>query len=235
MNQIIILIIFLFLFINSCSNLDGIQNKKDTRNRNNIFSLYLIQQRSLGNCLRKDNTNNIAYCDRRSKGLCNPNDLILTNGEKTYNLSDANDLLKAVPSCNFSFLNSGISSDTITNQTDTDSLIANNTYSTVYSCESLGFSNAANLISELELLFLNSARGRIAIAADKIVNTPDLLLAATLPSTTTASQVKADAQTCLNEGFPQSQKDLVSDIRSVKRVKSVSCNLKTGATNSCTF
>ena len=215
--------------------MDGIQRKKDATGRANVLFLYMIQLRTQGNCLRKDNSNSIAYCDRRSSGLCNSNDLILTNSEKTYNLSDANDLIKAVPSCNFSFLNSGISSDTITSQADSDSLISNNAYYFVSNCESLNIANTNNLISELELVFINSARGRIAVAADKIVNTPNAVLSLTLPSTTSATQVKADAQACLDGGFPQSQKDLVSDLRTVKRVKSVSCNLKSGSTNQCSF
>ncbi len=227
---------FLALLVVSltCSDIDGIKKRKEQKQKTDLIFLFLAQTRAKGNCLRKETSTSTAYCDRRSAGTCNANDLILTSGEKSYNLSDGNDLVKAVPSCSFSFINTGIATDVITSFPDQDILQANNTYSVVSSCEATGL-NSSTLISEIEFNFANSPRGRIAIAADKLVNTADSLLSLTLPTGTNITQLKSDATACLTGGFPQAEKDLVSDLRTGKRVKAITCSTKAGSTNSCPF
>lgn len=217
-----------------CSDIDGIKNKKDKKERTDLLFLFLAQNRTKGNCARKETSTFTGYCDRRSAGNCNTNDLILTNGEKLYNISDGSELVKAVPSCSFSYISSGITTDVTTSFSNQDYILANNTYSVVSSCESLGI-NTSTLINESEYLFTNSPRGRIAIAADKIVNTPDSVLSLTLPAGTNPTQIKSDAANCLLGGFPQAEKDLVSDLRTLKRVKSITCSTKPGQQNQCPF
>lgn len=200
-----------------------------------MIFLFLAQNRTKGNCLRKETSTSTAYCDKRTAGICNANDLILTSAEKTFNLSEGNDLVKAVPTCNFSFFNSGIASDTVSTFSQQDFILGNNSYSVVSSCEDTGMISPASLVSESELLFTNSPRGRIGVAADKIVTTLDSILSLTLPPGTSATQVKSDASACLNGGFTQTEKDLISDLRASKRVKAITCSTKSGSTNSCPF
>ncbi|MBK7054988.1 MAG: hypothetical protein IPH52_08040 [Leptospiraceae bacterium] len=230
-----IILLFFLIFLFSCSDMDGVKKRQETKKTVDFYILTLVQIRAKGNCLRKDSSTNTVYCDRRSSGLCNLNELLLSSSEKAYNLTEANDLVKAVPSCSFSFLNSGISSDAISTIADQDTFKANNTYSVITSCESTGIGSPETLITESELIFLNSSRGRIAIAADKVANTPDLALALTLPAGTSASQIKSDARSCLSGGFPEAEKDLVTDLRTLKRVKTISCSSKSGVTNACPF
>jgi hypothetical protein len=225
----------LLAIILSCNNVDGLNTKKEKKQKTDLFFLFLLQSRSKGNCLRKDTSSSTAYCDRRSSGICNANDLILTSGEKAYNLSEGSDLIKAVPSCNFSFLNSGIASDTVSSFSDQDFIQGNNSYSVVNFCEDLGITFSGSLINESELLFITSPRGRIAVAADKIANTLDSILTLTLPPGTSATQVKSEASACLTGGFLQAEKDLVSDLRTLKKIKAITCTLKSGSANSCPF
>jgi|GEM_PF-1888402 hypothetical protein len=217
-----------------CADIDGIKNKKEKKERTDLLFLFLAQNRTKGNCARKETSTFTGYCDRRSAGNCNTNDLILTSGEKLYNISDGSELVKAVPSCSFSYISSGITTDVVTSFSNQDYILANNTYSVVSSCESLGL-NTSTLISESEYLFTISPRGRIAIAADKIVNTPDSILSLTLPAGTSSTQIKSDAANCLLRGFPQAEKDLVSDLRTLKRVKSITCSTRAGDSNQCSF
>jgi hypothetical protein len=227
---------YLFLFIASlitCLDIDGIKNKKENKKKTDLFFLTIAQNRTKGNCLRKDSSTSTNYCDRRSSGLCNASDLILTNSEKTFNLNEANNLVKAVPSCNFSFLNSGIASESVASFTDEDTIKANNNYLIVESCESTGINSSATLVTEVEFLYIISPKGRIGIAADKTYNTSDTLLALSLGSLATAKQTKADALDCLTGGFPQSEKDLFADLRTGKKIKALTCSTKQGSTNSC--
>jgi hypothetical protein len=231
MLRIILFIFSILLF--SCSDLDGVKKRKETKQKVDFSILALVQNRAKGNCLRKDSSTNTVYCDRRSSGLCNLNELLLSSSEKAYNLTEANDLVKAVPSCSFSFLNSGISSDAVSTIADQDTFKANNTYSVVTACESTGISFPETLIAESEFIFVNSSKGRIAVAADKVANTPDLTLALTLPPGTSVSQTKSDALSCLTGGFTQAEKDLVADLRTLKRVKAISCSSKSDSANAC--
>ncbi len=228
-------VLLLLAIILSCSDIDGLKKKKESKQKTNFIALFIAQNRVKGNCLRKETSTNTAYCDRRSSGICNANDLILTSAEKTFNLSEGNDLVKAVPACNFSFLNSGIASDTVSTFSQQDSTLGNNSYSVVSSCEDTGISSSASLVSEPDLLFATSPRGRIGVSADKIMNTLDSILTLTLPPGTSAIQLKSDASACLNGGFTQAEKDLISDLRTSKRVKAITCSTKSGSTNSCPF
>ena len=201
--------------------MDGVKKRKETKQKVDFSILTLVQNRAKGNCLRKDTSTNTVYCDRRSSGLCNLNELLLSSSEKAYN------------SCSFSFLNSGISSDAVSTIADQDTFKANNTYSVVTACESTGISFPETLIAESEFIFVNSSKGRIAVAADKVANTPDLTLALTLPPGTSVSQTKSDALSCLTGGFTQAEKDLVADLRTLKRVKAISCSSKSDSANAC--
>ena len=199
--------------------MDGVKKRKETKQKVDFSILTLVQNRAKGNCLRKDTSTNTVYCDRRSSGLCNLNELLLSSSEKA--------------SCSFSFLNSGISSDAVSTIADQDTFKANNTYSVVTACESTGISFPETLIAESEFIFVNSSKGRIAVAADKVANTPDLTLALTLPPGTSVSQTKSDALSCLTGGFTQAEKDLVADLRTLKRVKAISCSSKSDSANAC--
>jgi len=229
-----ILFIFVFLIF-CCADIDGIQKRKDTKLKTDLFVLSLTQNRLKGNCLRKEFSTNIAYCDRRSAGLCNPNDLILTNSEKTYNLNEGNNLVTTIPTCSFSFSNAGIFSETVSDFSLQDRIWANNKYSQVDFCESIGFSTSSSLITESEYLFVMSPKGRVAISADKILTTPDSVLLITLKTLTNVRKVKSEAQDCLELGFSLTERDLVSDLRLGKRLREITCSMEIGSSNICPF
>lgn len=227
------LILIICFGLLTCTDVDGIKRKEDSKRKNDFLFLLLAQNRTKGNCLRKDSSTGINSCDRRSGGICSANDLILTSSERTLNLRDGNNLVEAVPSCNFSFLNSGIPSEVVATYSDEDTIKANNTYFVVDSCEATAITSTASLITELEFLYLNSSKGRIGVSADKIYNTSDFILLLSLGNLKSVKQVKSDALACLTDGFPQSEKDLFSDIRTVKKTKALTCSVRTGATNNC--
>ena len=228
-----ILTILLFLIFH-CADIDGIQKRKETKEKTDLFVLTLTQNRNKGNCIRKDFTTNIAYYDRRSAGLCNPSFLILTNSEKSYNLSEGNNLVKDFPTCSYSFSNAGFFFETVSDFAEQDKIWANNKYAQVESCEVLGLDSSL-LITESEYLFSISPKGRIAISADKIYHTSDSILLVTLRTMSNVRKVKSDALNCLDLGFSQLERDLISDLRVGKRVKEITCSMEIGASNVCPF
>lgn len=228
-----ILTILLFLIFH-CADIDGIQTRKETKEKTDLFVLTLTQNRSKGNCLRKDFSTNTAYCDRRSAGLCNPSHLILTNSEKGYNLTEGNNIVKEFPTCSYSFSNAGFFFEPVADFVEQDKIWANNKYASVDSCEVLGL-NSSLLITESEYLFTISPKGRIAISADKIKNTSDSLLLVTLRTMNNVRKVKSDALNCLETGFSQLERDLISDLRTSKRVKEITCSIEIGSSTACPF
>ncbi|MBK8394256.1 MAG: hypothetical protein IPL26_03295 [Leptospiraceae bacterium] len=217
-----------------CSNVDGLQKKKKNKEKTDTVFFILSQYRQTGNCLRKDSSTNTAYCDKRSRGICNSNDLILAKSEKSFNVSQAKDIVEKITSCQFSFLNSGISSDSISSLSEEDTIRLNNEYIVVELCEALGITATSTLISETDLVYSNSPKGRIGISADTLYNTPDNVLSLSLGSLTKAQEAKADALKCLNEGFTQYEKDLFTELRVGNKSKNISCSTN-GGVNPCPF
>lgn len=229
-----ILIIYFILNLFTCSNIDGLNRKQEVQNNRDTLFLIIATSRAMGNCLRKDLSTNKAYCDRRSSGLCNANDLILTSAEKIFNLNEGKDLVNKISGCSYSFITSGISSESIASYSDEDTIKANNAYSIIDSCDTTGITSSATLLGEAELLFINSSKGRIGVAADTLYNTPDAVLSISLGSLSAAQQAKSDALHCLDVGFLQSEKDLFTGLRNGTKTKALTCDLNGGA-NPCPF
>ena len=230
----LILTIYFIFTLFTCSNIDGLNRKQESQNNKDILFLIIAANRAMGNCLRKDFSTNTAYCDRRSGGLCNASDLILTNTEKIFNINEGKDLVNKISRCSYSFFTSGISSESIASYSDEDTIKANNMYSVINSCDTIGITSSATLLAEEELLFINSGKGRIGVAADTLYNTPDAVLSISLGSLSAAQQTKSDALHCLDAGFLQSEKDLFAGLRNGTKTKALTCDLN-GGVNPCPF
>jgi hypothetical protein len=217
-----------------CKDIDDKKRVEDTRTQTNLLFLLLKQEREKGNCLRVSTTSTgkTVSCDRRPSGLCNSNELILTTNERNNLLLESGNFTRDNSFCTFSFGFSGIISLSVQSFSQIDDLNARNQYYTVGSCESEGFTITTPLINADEYQFLQTAKGRIGIAADQIVETPTTLLATTLPPTTNFTQIKTDARNCLNIPFSKSEVDLIQGIRSSTRLRSISCQLGTNCPSS---
>lgn len=221
MKKFVILLLILF----TCKDIDDKKKKEDNVQKNNFIFLTLIQNRDKGNCLRieKIATGNALSCDRKPAGLCNANDLITTAAERINNLSQGAKFIELNPSCRDSFGSSGIAIDKVQTFGEEDIIKANNTFQNLHACETLQIPATAGIINLIELEFINSAKGRIGISADRLINTPDRILALSLPVGSNITQIKKDAATCLNTPFSKSEVDLIIALRTGTILKQFSC------------
>lgn len=215
----------IILILITCKDIDDKKKKEDNTQKNNLIFLSLIQNRDKGNCLRieKIATGNSLSCDRKPAGLCNANDLITTSAERINNLSQGAKFIELNPSCRDSFGSSGIALDKVQTFAEEDIIKANNTFQNLNTCETLELPATAGIINLIELEFINSAKGRIGISADRLINTPDRILALSLPTGSNLTQIKKDASTCLNTPFTKSEVDLIVALRTGSILKQFSC------------
>ncbi len=214
------MLLSLSIFLFSCS--DDAKLKKNQKDYN-LFLLSFIVYRSQGNCLRaeKQNGKGTIYCDRRERGVCNASDLIYTSGQQTARLSDINQIKKeALVDCDLAIASSGILGENVLTQSRQDILKQNNAYYSIDSCESSGILEAGKLFSYSDLSFINSNRGKVAVAADRIsIGTFD-------------QAAKASALNCVNTlikdkltgKYNEGLRNAISDNRSNARVKNISCS-----------
>lgn|GEM_PF-5588230 len=202
-------LIFSIWLLGCGSNFESGEEIQQNRIRSSSLSslIWLSTQKS-GNCqvtktqTLGNTTKTIETCNRRTRGTCNVDPLLLTSSELNLILYDANNLLKAQESCREGFLASGILVLTPTTEEAIDSLKKNNSFTSIASCEESGFSLSKPMVSESDLNFLLTAKGRIGQAAERIIGSPRSL------------QSSIDnANTCLNKILMESEKTLLRQLR----------------------
>ncbi|TGN10055.1 hypothetical protein [Leptospira ilyithenensis] len=213
-------LILIIIFVFDCGgNQSKLNKEKETYNLSlMIYYLY----RSEGNCIRYQKTTEgwTIYCDQRSRGLCNTSDLIYTDSEKSAALSEISKINRELPNrCSQAILVSGVLQEKTLSLSEGDKINQENAYVVVASCVETGIQNANLLVNTSDLSFLNSTKGKIAIASEQTYNfEPDPVR-------------KADALACLDylikdsfSGKPKEDlRTLLSDNRTKKRWKQVSC------------
>jgi hypothetical protein len=218
-------ILFCLFILLQCKDIDDKKKNETQLQKNNFIFFSLFQNRDKGNCLRVEKiaTGNSLSCDRKPAGLCNTNDLITTSGERINNLNQGSKFIELNPSCRDSFAFSGIALDKVQTFAEEDTIKANNNFFSVNSCETLEIPATVGIINLIELEFINSAKGRIGISADRLINTPERVLSQSLPVGSNLTQIKKDATTCLNTPFSKSEVDLIIALRTGTILRQFSC------------
>ncbi len=220
----------LVLMILACKD-----NDSEFRNKEldyNSSMLYLIQYRNEGNCLRTERTGSNKgriYCDRRPRGLCNSTELILTSGERTSRFSDINDINKYSPDCGPTIAASGLLLEAETTNAQTDTINSNNFYNFIDQCENSNLVSNATLFTNQELDFLNSPKGKIAIAADVLNISPGQKSVKDQAGACLIHLVRDDLTGIVREDL----KKIIADNRVLAKVKSVSCLFSDTTPNNC--
>ncbi|EOQ89936.1 putative lipoprotein [Leptospira yanagawae serovar Saopaulo str. Sao Paulo = ATCC 700523] len=160
--------IFLLLLISCFESGKDLQKKQEENQTWILTTLYW--QRNFGNCIKTDSNTNTKTCSRRPLGVCNHNQLIVTQAEVNLNLNETNGLLGRTPDCQESILQSGILSLSATTNANSESLKSRYLFQVTESCEGSGYVPSANvrLASFSEIQWLESVRGKIAKAAHTI-------------------------------------------------------------------
>ncbi|MCE9502027.1 MAG: hypothetical protein K8R21_16215 [Leptospira sp.] len=213
-----------------CKNNDS-EFREKQRNYN-ASMLLLIRYRGEGNCLRTERTSTgkgKIYCDRRPRGLCNSSELILTSGEITSRFSLINDIKKQTSDCNQSIAASGILLEQATTNTQSDTLNSNNLYNFIDQCENSNILSSSALFESSELDFLNSTKGRIAIAADLLNVSPGLQTTKDQAGGCLIYLVRDELTGAIREDL----KKLITDNRIFAKVKNVSCLYSDSTPNNC--
>ncbi len=194
-------------------------NEDDFRERENNYKAtltYLIKIRAEGNCLRsekKDNGKSVLYCDRRPMGLCNAGDMIYTSGDRTFRLWEISDINKKTSDCATFILQAGLSSESVTTDSEESTILSNNSYKAVAKCEDTGLAtDYSTLFTSAELTFIISTIGKIAIKAE----------AASI--STASSSLQSKGKSCLDVILKDETTGSVSEDK-----KKVLENLRTGA------
>ncbi|TGM73336.1 hypothetical protein EHR01_14130 [Leptospira mtsangambouensis] len=175
------------------------QKKEENKQTFNLTTLYLI--RESGNCIKTNTSlsSNNQFCSRRPLGVCNVNQLIVTQSEVNVMINDARIIQTRTTDCQESILQSGVLSLKATTTANTDTFKSQYTFRVAESCELEGFqvSNGTRFANFTEILWLESVRGKIAKAAKLIVANGFL------------PQANRDrANSCLNLEFKDWEKDL---------------------------
>jgi len=146
-----------------------VQNKKEEEQTWILTTLYW--QRNSGNCIKLDTNTNSRTCSRRPLGICNVNQLIVTQAEVNFLLNETKNLQNRVPDCQESILQSGILNTKATTNANTDSFKTRYGFTVTESCEVAGIQPAAGtqLATFVQIQWLESARGKIAKSAKAIV------------------------------------------------------------------
>jgi hypothetical protein len=207
------------LLLLGCSKDQSVlQESQLEREKKILFLLYTY--RSSGECLREEisSGNTIYSCSKLNRGLCNLDQLVITSGEKIKILSDIGEILENVPECKESVAFSGLFSVTQTTDSEITTLKANNSFKTVEACSSYNFSDTEKLVSSERVVFLNSTRGKIGIAAKNASNNNFL-----------TSQIKQNAQTCLTNLYSEKEQDFIEKIIDNENLKEATCTEVTGS------
>lgn len=195
-----IILFSITLFLTSCFE-GGEEKQKEEENKQtfNLTTLYLIRQ--YGNCIKTNTSlsSNNQFCSRRPLGVCNVNQLIVTQSEVNVMINDARIIQTRTVDCQESILQSGVLSLKATTTANVDNFKSQYTFRVAESCELEGFqtSNGTRFANFTEILWLDSVRGKIAKAAKTIVANGFL------------PQVNRDrANSCLNLEFKDWERDL---------------------------
>ncbi|TGL22990.1 hypothetical protein EHQ47_07860 [Leptospira bourretii] len=175
------------------------QKKEENKQTFNLTTLYLI--RESGNCIKTNTSlsSNNQFCSRRPLGVCNVNQLIVTQSEVNVMINDARIIQTRTTDCQESILQSGVLSLKATTTANIDTFKSQYTFLVAESCELEGFqvNNGTRFANFTEILWLESVRGKIAKAAKLIVANGFL------------PQANRDrANSCLNLEFKDWEKDL---------------------------
>ncbi|TGL53193.1 hypothetical protein EHQ55_00990 [Leptospira meyeri] len=196
----IIILFCMTLFFASCFE-GGEEKQKEEENQQtfNLTTLFLI--RESGNCIKTNTSlsSNNQFCSRRPLGVCNVNQLILTQAEVNVMINDARIIQSRTADCQESILQSGVLSLKATTTTNIDTFKSQYTFRVAESCELEGFQVSAGtrFANFTEILWLDSVRGKIAKAAKSI------------SANTFLSQTNRDrANSCLNLEFKDWERDL---------------------------
>ncbi|TGM02155.1 hypothetical protein [Leptospira jelokensis] len=163
------ILFFCLLFLISCfESGKDLQKKQEEKQTWILTTLYW--QRNFGNCIKTDTNANSRTCSRRPLGVCNHNQLIVTQAEVNLNFAEANALLSRTPDCQESIIQSGILTLSATSNASSENLKSRYLFQVTESCEGSGFVPSANvrLANFSEIQWLESARGKIAKAANAI-------------------------------------------------------------------
>nr|WP_208721785.1 hypothetical protein [Leptospira mtsangambouensis] len=195
-----LIVLSIILMLTSCfESGEEKQKKEENKQTFNLTTLYLI--RESGNCIKTNTSlsSNNQFCSRRPLGVCNVNQLIVTQSEVNVMINDARIIQTRTTDCQESILQSGVLSLKATTTANTDTFKSQYTFRVAESCELEGFqvSNGTRFANFTEILWLESVRGKIAKAAKLIVANGFL------------PQANRDrANSCLNLEFKDWEKDL---------------------------
>ncbi|TGM55883.1 hypothetical protein EHQ91_13410 [Leptospira biflexa] len=169
MKQVIIFITCLFLHTSCLQSGEDIQQKNEEETTWLLSTL--LWQRNSGNCIKTDTNTNISMCSRRPLGICNVNQLIVTQAEVNYTLNESRTIQNRNPDCQESILQSGILSQSATSNANSDTIKARYRFLVTESCEASGVqpSSDTRFATFFEIQWLESTRGKIAKAAKSIV------------------------------------------------------------------
>ncbi|MGE8721018.1 hypothetical protein ACO2KH_08845 [Leptospira terpstrae] len=190
----------MILFLTSCFE-SGEEVKKEEENKQTFYltTLYLVRQS--GNCIKTNTslTSNNQFCSRRPLGVCNVNQLIVTQAEVNVILNEARIIQARTVDCQESILQSGVLSSKATTVANIDSFKSQYTFRVVETCELEGFLEASGtrFANFTEIQWLESVRGKIAKAAKSISANTFLPVAN-----------RDRANSCLNLEFKDWEKDL---------------------------
>lgn len=168
MRQKILLIICLFIFTRCFESGEDLQKKKEEEQTWILSTLYW--QRNSGNCIKLDSNTNTRTCSRRPSGVCNVNQLIVTQAEVNFNLNETRNIQNRIPDCQESILQSGILSQGATSNSNTDTIKSRYSFQVVETCENVGIqpNSGTRLATFFEIQWLESPRGKISKAAKLI-------------------------------------------------------------------
>ncbi|TGK90311.1 hypothetical protein EHQ23_01770 [Leptospira bourretii] len=195
-----LIVLSIILILTSCFDSgEEKQKKEENKQTFNLTTLYLI--RESGNCIKTNTslTSNNQFCSRRPLGVCNVNQLIVTQSEVNVMINDARIIQTRTTDCQESILQSGVLSLKATTTANIDTFKSQYTFRVAESCELEGFqvNNGTRFANFTEILWLESVRGKIAKAAKLIVANGFL------------PQANRDrANSCLNLEFKDWEKDL---------------------------
>lgn len=147
---------------------EDLQKKKQEEQTWILTTLYW--QRNFGNCIKIDTNANTKTCSRRPLGVCDHNQLIITQAEVNFNLNETRTIQNRTPDCQESILQSGILALGATSNANIDTLKGRYQFQVTESCETSGYVPSANvrLATFSEIQLLESPRGKIAKAAKTI-------------------------------------------------------------------
>jgi hypothetical protein len=198
------------LFFVGCEHYNQLKVLERQESKEETNLLALIQIRNKGNCKIQDTSTQptTILCNKKPFGLCNEDLYVVTVGEKSKLSKGASDIIKLEPKCQYAFLQSGITNLTVSTNADKDNIRKRYTFEPIESCMVDGFVDADKLLVFDELIFLESAKGRIGEKIMTIIN-----------SKTLTTSIKSDANQCLNTIFSTSEKTLLEEVYSNTKKK----------------